>query len=190
MAYILGFITADGNVSKKRDYIRIQLNPKDKYLLEYIASKIQPSQKIYDYSAYSKKRNKTYYSCLLCLSSKIIKEDLSKFGVIPNKTGNHRIDFDIPKEYICDYIRGFFDGDGSVYREKRGNCIRSKISCQSIEFLEDTIKILGLKHKCVYLNTSPPELRLNHNDSLIFRDIIYKNYPCICLERKRIRFYD
>ena len=42
------------------------------------------------------------------------------YNVFPNKSLKMVFPDNIPKEYIKDYIRGFFDGDGSIYFTKKG----------------------------------------------------------------------
>ena len=48
--------------------------------------------------------------------SKEIKQDLQKFGIVPNKTYSEDYCFPhlLREEFYLDYIRGLFDGDGSV----------------------------------------------------------------------------
>ena len=42
--------------------------------------------------------------------------DLSKYGIIPNKTKKTKTLPDIPNEFKKDFIRGLIDGDGSIYQ--------------------------------------------------------------------------
>ncbi|MBQ5475411.1 MAG: hypothetical protein IIT65_12140 [Lachnospiraceae bacterium] len=49
------------------------------------------------------------------MNSKQMAEDLFQLGVTPNKSLTLDIKFDlIPKELIHHFIRGYFDGDGSI----------------------------------------------------------------------------
>ena len=44
-------------------------------------------------------------------------EDLQKNGFTQNKSSTLALPV-IPKEYVADFIRGYFDGDGNVYFKK------------------------------------------------------------------------
>ena len=108
-AYILGFIYADGCVYK--NYLRIWLSDKDIEILEFIKLELNYEGKIYNH--YSKIKNKKYVG--LSISSKKIVNDLIKLGVIRNKT---YLSKELPvydKKYEGTFLRGFFDGDGSIY---------------------------------------------------------------------------
>lgn len=41
--------------------------------------------------------------------------DLSKHGCVPNKSLILKFPTTLPNELVNDFIRGYFDGDGSVY---------------------------------------------------------------------------
>lgn len=54
---------------------------------------------------------------MLRWTSKTMHKDLEKYNITPRKT--YDLDFEfpfelIPNEYIWDFIRGFFDGDGQI----------------------------------------------------------------------------
>lgn len=68
----------------------------------------------------SKLINKNEYS-LLSIDSKVMVNRLIELGIVPNKTYNSSVLPHIPKEYFNDMLRGYFDGDGSIYKngEKR-----------------------------------------------------------------------
>lgn len=112
-AYILGLIYADGNISipqSKNNKLRITLHEQDSYLLERI--KI-----ILNYGGSLLKKEKA--NCL-AINSKKICLDLNDKGVFPAKslilkfpTTNQ-----VPTELIRHFIRGYFDGDGSVFKSK------------------------------------------------------------------------
>ncbi|MBB6452776.1 intein-encoded DNA endonuclease-like protein [Salirhabdus euzebyi] len=108
MAYILGFIVADGTVY--RDGQTVSIAQKEKYILENIKKELGSNQPLY--------RNEQTGVYMLNLNSKKIKTDLSeKHGIKPNKSTT--IDFPyIPEEYLSHFVRGFFDGDGFIYYGK------------------------------------------------------------------------
>ena len=112
-AYILGFFFADGCLTKKGTFgIKI----KDKELLERIKQELKSEHKIIkckpNKGSYSQE-DSIYYG--LYIKNKKIEEDLKELGVDSDKT--HSCSFpSIPKELERHFIRGFFDGDGSVYK--------------------------------------------------------------------------
>lgn len=106
-AYWAGFIMADGNIHSKKNVLQIGLAKKDEKHLVKFNNNIQFTGPIYiDISTDSRK---SY------ISGKWLIEDLKKnYGITSNKTFNCVFP-DIPKKYIWHFIRGIFDGDGSVY---------------------------------------------------------------------------
>lgn len=103
-AYIFGFILADGNIYKTS--LKIDLNKKDECILRYVLNCMQSEHKIYSY-----KNNRS----ILIRNVKLV-EDLKKLGCFPNKSHNLPFPtFDIiPKDLLHHFVRGYFDGDGSI----------------------------------------------------------------------------
>ena len=113
MAYIMGFLAADGNISKKGNRIQSQLSIKDKNHLEMIQKEIGGCE-VYEYSSNG------YKSCGWHCYSAQIKNDLAKYGIIPHKTGTLKMPIVLDKQYWKDFIRGYFDGDGSISATAQG----------------------------------------------------------------------
>lgn len=113
-AYFLGLLFADGtNDGKKKLTIRLQ--EEDSYILDVLKNEICPSTKMIRLEPKCEKCKPQYsldiYSGNLC-------RNLSSIGCIPRKSKG--MDFpNIPNEYLNHFVRGYFDGDGSV-------CIRNK----------------------------------------------------------------
>ena len=110
MAYILGLIAADGNISSKENGIFIALKETDKEILEKINNELGNTRpiKIYERADEYEKTAK------LSFWSSTIKKDLSHYGLNPNKTFNIEPPYFLLPEYHISYIRGYFDGDGSI----------------------------------------------------------------------------
>lgn len=137
MAYIMGFWAADGNVSNKENRLDLELHSKDIEILEKINKELQNERPIKRYecqSGYIKNK-------VLFWSSKI-KKVFNDYGIVPNKT--YSKDFHAPyklnKKYWIDYIRGFFDGDGSI--KISGNSLTFDLNCLNKNFLIDIQKFL------------------------------------------------
>ncbi len=61
-------------------------------------------------------------------------QHLLNLGFFPRKS--LRIMFpNMPDTYVSHFIRGYFDGDGSVYKAKRGNCYTVDIITGSKDFI-------------------------------------------------------
>ena len=110
MAYVLGYIAADGNISiGKRGNCYLALEGIDKELIVDIKRVLGAGHMIT-----SRRRNagwnKTYR---IQIGSKEMVGDLIKLGLTPNKAKRMRLP-SIPKKYFGDFVRGYFDGDGNV----------------------------------------------------------------------------
>jgi hypothetical protein len=114
MAYILGYVSADGNVawdvSKGYYSLTITAAEKDKSHLGIIR-KLLKSTKPLLYSSYTK-------SYRLIVNNKQICRDLMRFGIVPRKSLIIKFP-DLPDQYLKDFIRGYIDGDGSLRYFKR-----------------------------------------------------------------------
>lgn len=115
MAYILGFVLADGSVS--RHSLRVEVAKRDIEVLEFIRSELCPTARILHSQKGTARR--------LNINSVVLVKSLAKYGIIKNKTGKEHINFHIPQELFGDFIRGLFDGDGWVCL--RRNSIESGI---------------------------------------------------------------
>ena len=127
-AYWLGFIYADGSITKKvyekGSYtyrLRMELMFEDKYILEQMAldleSDLKPKEYYNNTSSFTG-YNKPKHTAYIMFSSKKMGEDLVKLGVVPNKTLILKSLPSIPDNLMKHFIRGYFDGDGSVYLTK------------------------------------------------------------------------
>lgn len=116
-AYFLGLIIADGTISYGRTSIlSIGLQEEDSYILEKLKKNLDFEGSIRLIKK-SKSCRKDLKSISIC--SKKLVESLIKHGIIPNKT--HFTYFpDIPEEFYSHFIRGVFDGDGSIVLDPRG----------------------------------------------------------------------
>ena len=111
MAYWIGILASDGSVNRNENQIYIELQKSDRELLEKLNLDINNEREVKDYETC-----KGYANSKLYFYSKTIKEDLKSYHIIPNKTYDSEYTFPekLRKEYIFDYIRGLFDGDGCI----------------------------------------------------------------------------
>lgn len=178
-AYVLGLIFSDGNVSKEKDHFSIHISDKDVELLELI-NKLTKSNhpiEIRDHSAY------------LRIYNKFATAKLIGYGCIPRKS--LILEFpNVPFKYLNHFVRGYFDGDGSIYFNKP-DVIKIKIigtkkflnKLQNILFLK-----LHLKKHRIIQNGNIFFFEYYGNDARDFCLWLYKNNKNLYLKRKRKRF--
>lgn len=183
MAYIMGFFAADGNVSKNGNRIQSQLSLKDKGHLEMIQSEIGGCE-VYEYESNG------YKSCGWHCCSSQIKKDLAVYGIIPHKTGTLSIPKVLDKQYWKDFIRGYFDGDGTICKDGTG--FRVTITSANKEILEDINSYFeenGIKPSNLYKDHNNICIRFRSQASIDIYNLLYYN-DCLCLKRKKEKYIE
>jgi hypothetical protein len=105
--YWAGFILADGNLRVDRNSLQLKLSKIDKDHLYSFLKDIKC-----DNLSLVKEYN-DYVSLTIHLDE--FKNDLiNNFGITPNKTLTADISNKIPTDMLIHFIRGYFDGDGSI----------------------------------------------------------------------------
>jgi hypothetical protein len=183
MAYILGFITADGCVRSDRDAITISLSRKDEYILQFILDNIKPRGNIRHYSIVQS-NNKFHYSSIEINSNQIVN-DLAAYYVAPRKTGKEVLPV-IPNEFLGDYVRGFFDGDGTVHNYN--GILKSHISNTCERFCYDLIDRLQFG-KLLLCHKQIMGVRFEQHDSQKLKRLMYDGHNRFALKRKKDVFF-
>jgi intein-encoded DNA endonuclease-like protein len=115
-AYFLGLIYSDGCVSKTN--LRLSLQENDEEILIKFLNEIKSDAKLYHIS----KRKTTHKNQkLISISNIKMVNDLYNLGVTQKKSlsVNFPTNEQVPEKYLSHFIRGVFDGDGSVFYYER-----------------------------------------------------------------------
>ena len=195
--YILGLLASDGCVASKQNQVYIELQRCDRELLEKINVKISNERPIKDYINHSK----NYENSKLYFFSSQIKEDLSQYNIVPNKTHQNE-DFleNVQEQYIFDFIRGFFDGDGSI--KWTNGSITWQIDSSSLKTLEHIqsfleqynifTKVVEHTEETPTRNRNIPLYRIycynKENCSKLYSFLYKENTETLYLERKYQHF--
>lgn len=185
-AYWLGFIYADGNIFNSK--LTIGLQESDVCLLNKFKECIESDKVIY--------YNDKLKSKILSIDSVILTDDLREIGLHEDKSGTIKFP-KIPEDLMVDFIRGVFDGDGSVGIQYPSNSrgiktelaqIRVRIFGGSYDFMKSLEKKMrttfNLNPKRVRMaNKSTYVICYSTNESIKIYDKLYYE-GCMRLERK------
>lgn len=143
-AYFLGFLYADGNVSKNKTCVSLKLKSNDQCIIEKFRDIMSPSSPIKITTNKSQGAMPYEYSYFR-VNQKGICEQLISHGCVPNKSLILQFPTTVPPELIKHFLRGYSDGDGCIYQnkfknKKTINTIWKIVSTK--QFCNETAKIL------------------------------------------------
>ncbi len=169
--WLIGFIAADGNVSKNLLSITQSKNV-GLDLINYIKELLNYDGIIYE----SNPPLSTEIAYKLCISSKQIIDDLYKYNITERKTyiyeySNNIID-------IKSFLRGYFEGDGSigVYNNSSGKKYLISSFVGTKKFIDKMSELLPLKYSSKRnIHNDLYELRYNGNKAIIFMNWLYED---------------
>lgn len=126
-AYFLGLIAADGCIYKgdsDNSYVfQINLSQKDRDILFEMQKAFDTDYPVIDFVDAANK-----YLTKLKISNTKFCKNLMKHGIRPHKTESYDFPEFISEEFINSYLRGFFDGDGNIYINKKRGPGRARFS--------------------------------------------------------------
>jgi LAGLIDADG DNA endonuclease family protein len=179
VAYVLGFLWADGHLRKKSGELKLLITSKD-------AKKIKPvMMKVLPWKIYKHKVKIGKPETLFTIHSVIIKKFFEENDyLIKSKTSPDKILSKIPENLQHYWWRGYFDGDGCFHFKKRndsGFSYQLSISSnykQNWNFFENLAIKLNLKFNIVRrieTSGSGSSIKINNYNSIKnFYNYIYK----------------
>lgn len=188
-AYFLGLLYADGNICSNT--LRLTLQKDDEYILDKYKECIGyngPTR----YKFPDNPKHKI--ACNVDINCKNLCNKLIDMGIVPNKNKNVTKIFKVEDGLMHHFVRGLFDGDGSVfYRDKvKKHIIRFSFTgnVNIINFLQDVLeKYCGIEKNKVYRRYKDREdssVQFSHCNTYepeIFYKWLYKD-ATIYMERK------
>ncbi len=174
MAYVLGVIYTDGNVRPGLlrepaipDTLRIgrlTVAQKEPELLQKILNLMECDAKLLFRKRKAFKKGVAGPIYYFHINNDELYDDLIALGLLPNKSLNMTFP-DVPTEHVRHFIRGCWDGDGSIYFESKK--LRGSYTCGSVNFIERLVQEL---YKTGIYKRKPP---LDETDA----DKMWLNYP-------------
>lgn len=184
MAYVLGLWWADGYMYEKYNTFSITQHKKDDYILKIILKDMHSNYNLQKHGG-----NNWDFKIV----SKEILKDLKKIGGMPNKSLKIGFPKNIPNKYLPDFIRGLWDGDGSIYYNKQFKAYVSSILSGSKKLAHELLNILKKEIKNfdgkIYMYRNKYYLlSLCVNDTRRLGKYIYKRPTKFKLYRKYEKF--
>jgi len=173
-AYWWGFIYADGSVSKRS--LSISLSSRDNGHLEKLKAFLKSEHPIHVYDAICKE--KSYPQINYSATSKHLTERLVELGIVARRTNPSAVIDQLPDEFFSHWLRGFFDGDGSV-------SIRASNKQARIRFCGSKDLMMWIRKKLAIHCETNPDLKIRKHPKA---NICYLAY-CGNLQVKMIRHF-
>ena len=194
-AYILGFLYADGNVSKNGSTINLTLQECDKEILEKIKDELDYTGDL-RYSDNSKRVGSNGYisknTYSLLVNCKHMHEQLIDKGVVPRKSLILEFPNWLSSDLLPHFLRGYMDGDGCIVKQNYQATITSTEKfCLSIqEMLKNKLGInSSIKHASCNNNVTKVLVLSRRAYVKTFLDYIYKDAD-LYMERKHNIYKD
>jgi hypothetical protein len=198
MAYVLGVIYTDGNLIpssrrdskyKSRGSSTFSVSQKEPELLEKILALMDCDAKLY----HSKQRLTGNSIYQFSVNEEEIYDDLLKLGLTPKKSLTLGFP-DMPGQFLRHFIRGCWDGDGSIYLED------DRVPCASFitgsrGFIEKLLGYLvkfGLPQQTIHLSTAGAAYYFRFHGDAVCTKLYHVLYDDVSesmyLSRKHARF--
>ena len=196
MAYVLGFIIADGAVfTNPRGSQYIAMYSTDREIIEKIRYTMSSNHRI---GERVRKNNHHKNLFVFQIGSKRFVGQLKKFGIVQNKSLVIRLP-KIPENYFRHFVRGYFDGDGCIYfgkhkskdRKNPRRILSTRFSSGSKQFLEDLKKRLQRYTASggIYKKGTSWDLYYTHRDSRRLFQLFYGQMKTnLYLSRKYVKY--
>ncbi len=173
-AYWLGFLYADGNCTTE-NRIRLQLSLKDKDVLNKFRNFMQSNTR-----PIKLKDNNGYPACHFGFRSWRVHNRVKVYELTQRKEKRHRLHPDLLQKGIRQhFIRGYFDGDGSFYVDKRGYLFAEitgyKPVIRDIKNCLVSDGIISEKKKIVKNGPTVVRLRLSASEAVLLGKYLYKD---------------
>jgi len=197
MAYILGYFAADGSMyANPRGSKYITFSSIDRKILEKVKQSLNSKHKI----ALRKRYNENWKdSFTFQIGSKEMYSDLVKLGFMQNKARRFHLP-KVPKKYMNHFIRGYFDGDGSITygytrrKDRNNKMVPYVLTCfasANSNFLKEISSVLrkniNMGKGCIQQKSG--HLNYSKADSIKLFKYMYKGAPkALYLERKYNKF--
>lgn len=194
MAYILGFLFADGNVTSRLCDVVVGISATDIAVLNFIKEETKSTRPFYYMESRVDTRGYAHReSVYLTLASTIMVRRLMDLGLQPRKSYMDYPFPEVPDEMMPHFIRGYFDGDGSAYiTKKEGSCrVRFVGSPRFITGIRDALAMQACMSQAVVHIERPNKTEHGRvtwgavGDLRKFYTYIYPPTTPFCLERKR-----
>jgi intein-encoded DNA endonuclease-like protein len=185
-AYWLGALYADGNISKKASKSgQIFLTSSDEeWVLDFMQAIVSTNK---PRKEFHKKYNTFVWKAQI--TSSVMFDNLNDLGCIPAKSKT--ITFPkIHDDLVHHFIRGYFDGDGTVGQYKNSktkdwHVLKSGICSGSELFIKQILEKIPVKNKNIYYK-GVYTTQFSVNDSIALYNYIYKNANVYLVRKKQI----
>lgn len=182
--YCLGYLFADGWVQKNR--LGICVKKTDEYIIHLIKEVFNLPTTITNI----KRKDGREHSQILFRVA-YFEEDLLHLGFKARKTGE---EVWLPYMSNPSFVRGFMDGDGSVFIQK--NYLRISFVCKQFNYLQSLgeyiYTLTGITPRKIYDQgkSSVHMIRYNGQDAILLGDFLYANSEGLRLERKYNKYLE
>jgi predicted DNA-binding protein YlxM (UPF0122 family) len=157
MAYVLGVIYTDGNLNPKGgscNVNRFSISQQEPELLTKVLALMKCNATIHY-------RKEAIYGDVkagalhwFSIADNKIYDELLNLGLTPHKSNTLNFP-DVPHEHIRHFIRGCWDGDGSVFIERQSQRVVASFVSGSLNFVEGMVAALksaGLPERTIHIN--------------------------------------
>ena len=175
-AYWLGFLYADGWVMDTNS-VGLALKKSDLPHIEKYKSFLKYNGRTYENSN----------AVSIQFRNQTIANDLKRLGCVPRKSLNLKFPTtdQIPAEYMTHFIRGYFDGDGSITNPE--NCAMGCCLLGTHDMLIQILNTIGIPNAHIRKKNNIYSFQLLGNSGRQFLSFIYDN-ATVYLDRKYQRY--
>lgn len=182
--YVLGLLHADGNITK--DYIGLTLVSTD-------GANVFPTlQKCGSWLKYERHRHNWQPSTDYRINSRLLVKSFNELFDFQNKSNKFSIDFLSTISYRQMFVRGFFDGDGCWYINRKNHLRQFSVSAH-FNFDWSTIVPLlpnlnyTINHAGASKKHKSSQIRIANKDGVKqLYEYVYQDFPEIGINRKRL----